>query len=111
MNNVIYTDYFANRLKRFLKKFPTLIDEIETLAETLEAAPQTGTPMGAGFYKIRLSSKSKGKGKSGGFRVITCLVYQSSENTDIYLLTIYDKSEESNISKEELVKLSKRIMK
>jgi mRNA-degrading endonuclease RelE of RelBE toxin-antitoxin system len=34
--------------------------------------------------------KSKGKGKSGGSRVITYVV---SENEEVYLLTIFDKSE------------------
>lgn len=43
---------------------------------------------------------SKNKGKSGGFRVITYNVVESGEGTsiDVYLITIYDKSEFSAVS-------------
>jgi hypothetical protein len=50
--------------------------------------------LGNSTYKIRVAIKSKGKGKSGGARVIT---YVISENEEIYLLTIYDKSEFDSI--------------
>lgn len=60
----------------------------------LENEPKTGTPLGSDIYKIRLAVKSKGKGKSGGARVITYLV---TNNKEIYLLTIYDKSEFDSI--------------
>jgi hypothetical protein len=45
---------------------------------------------------------SKNKGKSGGARVITCHVLVGIVNTDIYLLTIYDKGEQKSISKKEI---------
>ena len=61
--------------------------------------------IGSGIFKIRLANKSKGAGKSGGFRVITYLVKATSSGTDIYLITIYDKSEESTIDKSALKKL------
>lgn len=110
MNNVIYSDYFENKLRRFAKKFPSLLEEIEELATILEENAQTGTSLGAGLYKIRLASESKGSGKSGGFRVITYVVYQESDSSDVYLLTMYDKSEESSIKKEQLIKLAKKVI-
>ena len=60
----------------------------------LEKVPETGTPLGNETFKIRLAIKSKGKGKSGGARIITYLV---TEQKEVYLLTIYDKSEFDNI--------------
>lgn len=63
----------------------------------------------ADLYKVRLAVESKGGGKSGGFRVITYLVNQTNGGTDIYLITIYDKSEESSIDKNQLVNLLKEI--
>ena len=51
-------------------------------------------PLGNNTFKIRIAIKSKGKGKSGGARIITFLV---TENREIYLLTIYDKSEFDNL--------------
>jgi hypothetical protein len=58
----------------------------------LENEPELGTPLGNNTFKIAI--KSKGKGKSGGARIITFLV---TENREIYLLTIYDKSEFDNL--------------
>ncbi|MCL4165465.1 UNVERIFIED_CONTAM: hypothetical protein GTU68_000936 [Idotea baltica] len=46
-----------------------------------------------------MAIQSKGKGKSGGARVITYILV--SEET-VYLLSIYDKSELDNISDKEL---------
>lgn len=65
-----------------------------------------GTPIGNDCYKIRLAIKSKGKGKSGGARVITH-VYVSK--TTVYLLIIYDKSDQKNISDNELKELRNNI--
>lgn len=45
---------------------------------------------------------SKGKGKSGGARVIT---YVIGPDETIFLLSVYDKSEKSNITDKELAKL------
>ena len=45
---------------------------------------------------------SKGKGKSGGSRVIICV---KVVNQTVYLLTIYDKSDKENISDKELDEL------
>ncbi len=50
--------------------------------------------MGKNCYKIRLSIASKGKGKSGGSRVITHIKIIKKE---IYLIDIFDKSEQDNI--------------
>jgi hypothetical protein len=47
---------------------------------------------------------SKGKGKSGGSRVITCV---KIVDLDVYLLSIYDKSDKENISDNELDELLK----
>ena len=51
-----------------------------------------------GGRKVRMAIASKGKGKSGGARVITYNLYQEEDVIVIDLLTIYDKNEISNIS-------------
>ncbi len=88
--SVIPSDRFKKEAKRLIKKFPSLKHELADLSSTLTDEPETGTPLGNDTYKIRLAIKSKGKGKSGGGRVIT---YAVTENKEVYLLTIYDKSE------------------
>jgi len=62
-----------------------------------------GNSYGSNIYKVRLADESKGKGKSGGFRVITYVIEENAESTDIYLITIYDKSEESYIDKDDIL--------
>lgn len=68
--------------------------------------PNQGVSLGNDCYKIRMSIGSKGKGKSGGARVITCV--KIIHNT-VYLLTIFDKSESENIPDKELKELLKFI--
>jgi len=92
--SVIPTDKFKKEAKRLIKKFPSLKAELINLSDELENNPEIGTSLGNSSFKIRLAIKSKGKGKSGGARVITYLVTQ---NKEVYLLTIYDKSEFENI--------------
>lgn len=41
--------------------------------------------------------KSKGKGKSGGARVITFNVLVDNENGQVYLLLLYDKEDFSTV--------------
>ena len=77
-----------------IKKFPSLKRELVELNAILENRPETGTSLGNDTYKVRIAIKSKGKGKSGGARIIT---YVLIDNREIYLLTIYDKSEFDNI--------------
>jgi len=59
-----------------------------------------------GYFKIRMSIITKGKGKSGGARLIS-KVFVKSET--VYLLSIYDKSEHENLPDHILEELLKSI--
>lgn len=102
-NKVTLTPFFSARYKRLMKKFVSLASEMDTLIQELINEPNLGTPLGSGLYKVRLASQSKG----GGFRVITYLVQERNDGIDIFLITMFDKSEESSIKKDQLVKLVK----
>ncbi len=99
---------FKSEAKRLIKKFPSLRQEIEALGADLISNPLLGTPLPNGFYKIRMSIQSKGKGKRGGARVIT---HVKIVNETVYLVSIYDKSEQSDIDDGELNRLLKIIDK
>lgn len=99
---------FDRRSKRLTKKFRSLRSEISKLASQILMNHRLGQPLGAGLYKIRLASASKGGGRSGGFRVITYYVEQTAEGEIVYLVTIYDKSEAASIEKDELLALLRR---
>jgi hypothetical protein len=99
---------FDSQLKRLSKKYPSLKTEFAELLVNLEAAPKQGSPLGNNCYKIRLSIASKKKGKSGGARIITHVQVLKSE---VFLLSIYDKSAKDTISDQELRALLKFIPK
>ena len=62
------------------------------------------------FIKSELvASESKLKGKSEGFRVINYLITKEKYTDKVYVIKIYDKSEERNIRKQLLVKLLKSL--
>jgi mRNA-degrading endonuclease RelE of RelBE toxin-antitoxin system len=100
---VVVSDNFRKEAKKYLKKFHSLKQELLDLEQSLREDPKQGAPLAGATYKIRLASKSKGKGKSGGFRIITYLV-ESVEGDNgeplivVTLLSIYDKSEISTLS-------------
>ena len=62
---------FEKQAKRLIKKYPSLKTELITLIATLKVNPSHGTALGKDCFKIRISIASKGKGKSGGARIIT----------------------------------------
>ena len=100
MSTVITSDNFEKEARRLIKKYRSLAQEIAMLIAQLASNPNQGTAIGRECYKIRLAIKSKGK--RGGARVITCVVALKDEVT---LLSIYDKSEQSDIADHELNRL------
>jgi mRNA-degrading endonuclease RelE of RelBE toxin-antitoxin system len=93
---------FERQAKRLLKKFPSLKKELKALIIELKENPTNGTSIGNNCQKIRLSIASKGKGKSGGARVIT---YSIIKDNIVYMLSIYDKSEIENLTDQEILGL------
>ncbi|MDK2978360.1 MAG: hypothetical protein PWP52_1074 [Bacteroidales bacterium] len=104
--NVKTISVFERQAKRLMKKFPSLKKEIQTLISELKEEPKKGTPIGHNCYKIRLAIASKGKGKSGGARVITHLLYKKDT---VYLLSIFDKSDMENLTDKEILEFIKLI--
>ena len=99
MEVVIYTeDEFKRQLKKLAKKYRSIVDDYEFFLTDLEENPFQGSNLGKGVKKVRMAIASKGKGKSGGARVITYNIQQVDDTIQIDLLTIYDKSEISNVS-------------
>ncbi len=97
--DVIVTNSFERKFKRLTKKHKSLIGDLTSLIEELSENPTIGVPIGKDCYKIRLAITSKGKGKSGGARVIT---FVRIINQTVFLMDIYDKSEQVTISGKEL---------
>ncbi|HPI11774.1 MAG TPA: type II toxin-antitoxin system RelE/ParE family toxin [Catalimonadaceae bacterium] len=99
---------FEREAKRLIKKYHSLPSEIADLIESLENNPELGTPIGKNCFKIRLAIQSKGQGKRGGARVISCVLAIKEE---VVLLSIYDKAEKEDISNLMLQQLLEAIQK
>ena len=66
--------------------------------ELIATNPRIGVEISGtgGARKLRVAGR--GKGKSGGFRVIT---FYSGEDVPVFLLTLYSKVEKANLSRAE----------
>lgn len=95
---------FQKQAKKLIKKYPSLKTELLQLFDSLAENPIMGVNIGNNCYKIRISIASKNKGKSAGARVVINVYIDEKE---VYLLTIYDKSDKSSISDKELKELIK----
>jgi len=106
MAEVVLTAFFKRRFKELKKRHRSLDADVLALVDTLEKRPVQGTPIGKDCYKIRLAIASKGSGKSGGGRVIT---YVRLLQGKVYLLTIYDKTDQGTLTTKELLELLKGV--
>ncbi len=107
MNYKVKTiDVFEKQAKRLIKKYTSLKKELLELVQELKEDPKQGTTIGKNCFKIRIAIASKGKGKSGGARVIANFVVTDAT---VYLLSIYDKSEKENLTDKELDELLRSI--
>ena len=98
MNFEIQTSsYFDTEAKRLAKRHRSFIDDLQDFRDSLLKNPFQGTELSPGIRKVRLTIESKGRGKSGGVRVITFTYWVDEENGVVILLLLYDKSDASNI--------------
>lgn len=97
---------FKTAFKRLKKRHKTLQDDFERLLASLIVNPEQGVELIDGARKIRLAITSKGRGKSGGARVI---IRARIVDDELQLLYIYDKSDYENITDAFLRDILKRM--
>ena len=97
---------FRVAYKRLKKRHKSLEDDFERLLSSLLQNPIQGVELESGVRKVRLAISSKGRGKSGGARVIIRVRIVADE---LQLLYIYDKSDFGNISDAYLRDIMKRM--
>jgi mRNA-degrading endonuclease RelE of RelBE toxin-antitoxin system len=98
------SDAFERALRSLLKRYRSILDDLQPLIETLENNQRPGDKIpntGFDVYKVRIKNSDISKGKSGGYRVIYYL--QTSDR--IILLTLYAKSDQANISAQTIRKI------
>jgi mRNA-degrading endonuclease RelE of RelBE toxin-antitoxin system len=97
--SVKFTDEFEEKTYRLSKKYRSIRKDLEPIIAQLEEKVVLGDRL-AGFgsnlyvYKVRVKNSDIQKGKSAGYRIIYLLESERS----ILLLTIYSKSEQEDIT-------------
>ena len=99
--DIQYSETFKRGAKALAKKYPSLKQDLANFVIELAANPEMGTPLGSNMFKVRMSISSKGRGKSGGARIITCVVYKREQ---ILLAEIYDKADYSTVDEQNILK-------
>ncbi len=99
--------YFDVAAKRLAKKYSSFKKDLEDFRDSLQDNPLQGDELTPGIRKIRMAIKSKGKGKSGGARVITYNILAKEQDGDIVLILIFDKEDASSVK----VDILKQILK
>ena len=95
-------NHFSKSINKMAKKNYQIYDHLETLVDSLITNPTKGESMGKGIYKIRL--KTENKGKRAGYRVV---YYFINQNHLLYLVNIYSKNQQEDMSKEEVLQILK----
>lgn len=98
---------FDKEAKRLGKRYASFKEDYVKLLDELSLNPQLGTDLGRGLRKVRMRITAKGKGKSGGARVITFTLIVSQQDAIVNLLYIYDKADRDSISEKEIEQLLK----
>jgi mRNA-degrading endonuclease RelE of RelBE toxin-antitoxin system len=96
-----FTALFRRRLKGLAKKYRQIQSDIEPVLVQLRQGDFIGDQIQGtqySVYKVRARNSDAQSGKSGGYR----LIYQVESPTDAVLHLIYAKSEQANVSAEEI---------
>lgn len=106
----IPTPEFKVQAKALQKRHRSFKEDLKEIILSLQENPFQGIELSPGIRKIRMAIKSKGRGKSGGARIITYTIVLAENEGKIYLMNVFDKSDfstvELDIVKEMIKKLS-----
>lgn len=94
---VSVSDGFAKEAKRLAKKYKSFKQDYKNFLESIKNNSLQGDEITKNIRKIRMAIKAKGKGKSGGARVITLNVLADIENGHVVFLLLYDKEDASTV--------------
>ena len=87
------TAEFESDAKILQKRHRSFKNDLKDLIISLEENPFQGVELSPGIRKIRMAIASKGRGKSGGARVITYTVIAAEMEGKVYLMSVYDKAD------------------
>ena len=109
MVEIRFTEPFKKRLKKLAKRYRQIQEDIQPILTQLQEGEFVGeqiTGVKATVFKVRAKNSDIPTGKSGGYR----LIYQLISPTSILLLVIYAKSDQTNITADEIEELIKQTL-
>jgi mRNA-degrading endonuclease RelE of RelBE toxin-antitoxin system len=98
---IIALPTFTRNIRTLKKKYRSILEDIQPVIHQLENGETPGDQVsGIGYpvFKVRIKNTDVQKGKSGGYR----LIYYLKSTTSILLLTLYTKSDQDDVSAEDL---------
>lgn len=94
---IFTTPEFEKQAKILSKRHKSFKNDLKDLVLSLQENPFQGVELSTGIHKIRMAIKSKGRGKSGGARVITYTIVATETHGRVYLINVYDKADYSTV--------------
>lgn len=98
---VEYTPEFKRNLRQLAKKYRHIKADIQPLLDSICQGQIPGDQIPGTIYEVykaRVQNSDSGKGKSGGYRII----YHRKDQESVVLITIYSKTEQADISSQEI---------
>lgn len=106
---MIVSPHFERKFRQLQKKYSHIQEDIQPFTEQLLRGETPGDQIqGVGYtvYKARVRNRDAKRGKSGGYRVI----YYVRRANRIFLASIYSKSDQKDISLEEVRHIIEEIL-
>ena len=105
--DIYFCDSFKKAIKHFKKRYPNVTEDVSKAIRELQETPTKGDVIrGAkGARKVRVANSDMNKGKSGGYRLLYYVVDEPTKS--IYLVMLFAKNEQENISTKEVIELLK----
>jgi len=101
---IVFTPEFKRNLRALAKKHPHIRSDVQPIIEQIQRGEFIGEQVqGTGYtiFKVRIRNRDASRGKSGGYRVI----YYLKTAMAVILVTIYSKTEQSDISAARIKKI------
>lgn len=106
---ISFSTQFTSKFKHLSKRHRSLLSDFTSLKNSLLENPFQGTELSPGIRKIRMAISSKGRGRSGGVRIITATAIISEEEGRIGFLSIYDKADFSSVNQEVIKQIAREL--
>ena len=98
---ITFTPEFKRNLRQLAKRYHHIKSDLQPILDQLASGSHPGDQVpGVRFevFKVRAPNSDASRGKSGGYRII----YQVKNQSEVILVTVYSKTEQSDIAPEEI---------